>query len=275
MATTNIIRQKYGKLIHLISQISDDVRIEDKWTRLSLTIDVYSNKRNLLSFKLYQLSETDDTLSIAWGVLYRNIGHWTFPDYFTQDYMFNRLISVIMDWYQEVVDSNLNVVLRQAQNITTRANNSSEKKDADEEVDDLSFTDGHFGIDYLSLEQKYALLYEMTFFIQTSSMLQNKKEEATELLDKFRDILRLNYIDIGDSHYKQLIHNKEQCDEIVKTIDIDGPFIPFITYCMMLMELDNYSNFIFEKFHNLLLDIGYTEDEAEIICNCDFVFRFK
>lgn len=111
----NIIRTKYCELIHLISQMGDDVRIEDRWTKLSLTIDVYSNKRRLLSFKLYQLSETDNSLSIEWGAIGRNVGHWTFPDSFNQNYMFKKLVSIITDWYQDVTNSNIDNILKQTQ----------------------------------------------------------------------------------------------------------------------------------------------------------------
>lgn len=113
--TQNIIRTKYSELIRLISLISDEVRIEDRWTKLSLTIDVYSNKRRLLSFKLYQLLETDNSLSIEWEAMGRNVGHWTFPDSFNQRYMFDKLVTVITNWYHDVINSNLDNILKQAQ----------------------------------------------------------------------------------------------------------------------------------------------------------------
>lgn len=109
---SNIIRDKYKELIHHISLIGDEVKIEDRWSKLSLTIDVYKDKKRLLSFKLYKLSETDNTLEVAWGVLNRNIGHWSLPDYFDQNYMFNRLVSVITNWYQDVTNSNIDKILK-------------------------------------------------------------------------------------------------------------------------------------------------------------------
>lgn len=128
--TQNIIRTKYSKLINLISQIGDEVRIEDRWSKLSLTIDVYSNKRRLLSFKLYQLLETDNSLSIEWGVLgYNyNIGHWTFPDSFNQRYMFDKFVTVITNWYHDVINSNLSTVLKQAQDKVNNESITSESK---------------------------------------------------------------------------------------------------------------------------------------------------
>lgn len=109
---SNIIRDKYKELIHHISLIGDEAKIEDRWSRLSLTIDVYKDKKRLLSFKLYKLSETDNTLEVAWGVLGKDIGHWSLPDYFDQDYMFNRLVSVITNWYQDIINSNIDKILK-------------------------------------------------------------------------------------------------------------------------------------------------------------------
>lgn len=109
---SNIIRDKYKELIHHISLIGDEAKIEDRWSKLSLTIDVYKDKKRLLSFKLYKLSETDNTLEVAWGVLSKNIGHWSLPDYFDQDYMFNRLVSVITNWYQDIINSNIDKILK-------------------------------------------------------------------------------------------------------------------------------------------------------------------
>lgn len=272
--TQNIIKNKYSELIHLISQISDDVRIEDKHSKLSLFIDVYVNKGKLISFKLYKATESIDFLDIDWGVLGSTIGHWCFPDYFNQSYMFNTLTSKITEWYNKIINSNIDNILKQTQNKIIKEKSTSIENDKDNPAD-LSFTAGHFGVDYLSLDQKYALLGEITYFSSLLSVFQNKKNEIAEILDKYKDTLRINFVHRDSSYFNQYIGYKSLCEETIKTIDLDGPFIPFITYCMQLIELDINNESIFNRFHTLLLDIGYTDEEADIICNCDFVFRFK
>lgn len=113
--TQNIIKNKYSELIRLISQISDDVRIEDKHSKLSLFIDVYVNKGKFLSIKLYKLSETQDSLEVAWGILGWDTGHWNFPDFLNQRYMFNTLASKITEWYNKVINSNIGNLIKQVQ----------------------------------------------------------------------------------------------------------------------------------------------------------------
>lgn len=117
MATTtqNIIRDKYAELISYISLISDDVRIEDRWSKLSLTIDVYISKRQLISFRLQETSEYCSILDIDLEALDYNIGHWCFPYDFNQRYMFDRLISKIISWHNKVINSNIDKILMQAQ----------------------------------------------------------------------------------------------------------------------------------------------------------------
>lgn len=142
-----------------------------------------------------------------------------------------------------------------------------------EDPPDLSFTNGHYGVDYLSINQKYALLGEITHLYSSSQVLQTKEKEVNEILDKFMDILRLNYLDIKNPLFHQFKYNKDVCDETIKTIEMDGPFILLIVHCMQLIELDE-SESIIKEFYNTLIDIGYTGEEALTICNCDFVFRF-
>ena len=127
MNTTNIIKEKYVKLINLISLISNDVKIET-WTKLSLNIHVYVDKKKLISFKLYKISESSNTLEIEWRVLNCSIGHWNFPDYFDQRYMFNTLASKISNWQQEVANCNIKELLKQAQNAADGINNAQEDK---------------------------------------------------------------------------------------------------------------------------------------------------
>ena len=76
-------------------------------------------------------------------------------------------------------------------------------------------------------------------------------------------------------HFIKDTKNKKLWDEIIKTIKIDGSFIVFIVFCLQLIELEDENVFLTNKLYNPLTDIGYTKEEANTICNCDFVFRFK
>lgn len=158
--------------------------------------------------------------------------------------------------------------------VNLNIDNKEENKKSEETTSNLHFTEGHYGVDYLSVNQKYALLSETIHLYSLSRILQNKEKEVNEILEKFMDVLRINYLDINSSQFNQFKYNKELCDETIKTIEMDGPFILFIVYCMQLIDLDG-SDDIVKDFYKILIDIGYTEEEAFTICNCDFVFRFN
>lgn len=167
-----------------------------------------------------------------------------------------------------------NVVKYEVEEVDLGLGKEEKNEQSEDSNPNLSFTEGHYGVNYLSINQKYALLCEVIHLYLLSETLQNKEIEVNEILDKFTDVLKLSYQDIKSQQFNQFKYSKELCDETVKTIGMDGPFILLIVHCMQLIELDG-SVQIIKEFYTTLIDIGYTGEEALSICNGDFVFRFN
>lgn len=121
MEKTNLIRDRYKELIRLVSLIGDEVRIDDR-LRNNLTIHIFKDGKMYLVFDLSVCSENSNSIDIQWKISdsIGYIGSECFPDFFSPQRIFNKLICRITEWEQDVLSRNFDTSLRQAQAIENR-----------------------------------------------------------------------------------------------------------------------------------------------------------
>lgn len=128
-------------------------------------------------------------------------------------------------------------------------------------------------INFLSVEQRRALLNAAASLYTTDNM-PNNRQEAKQVLVDFMHVLGLK-----DEHLTYCIHHQSWLDRkkyinVMKTIQKDNSFIQFIYTCKELIDLGGDNMFINYTFTRILKDIGFSQEDVYDIIKGKYNYRF-
>ena len=128
-------------------------------------------------------------------------------------------------------------------------------------------------INFLSVEQRRALLNAAASLYTTDNM-PNNRQEAKQVLADFMHVLGLK-----DEHLTYCIHHQSWLDRkkyinVMKTIQKDGPFIQFLCICKELIGLGGDNMFINYTFTRILKDVGFSQEDIYAIVKEKYNYKF-